>query len=151
YRLISQTSLGDVTQYEYAVDLVNSGSSASRVQATAQSSSPDLVTVQDTVVFGDVAANGTAPSLNTFLVQVTYPVTFSPSLLSGSIEASSAGTTVALLDDGNTPDPAASDGVYKGSIQAAVRRLRCDCSGNRSFGRESLLPNGKHEVSCFAT
>src|SRR5581483_8945009 len=38
YRLISQTSLGDVTQYEYAVDLVNSGSSASRVQATAQSS-----------------------------------------------------------------------------------------------------------------
>lgn len=111
YRLISEEVIdATASRYTYAADLVFAGPATQAVTATVQST----YSVEDAnLVFGNIAANSTTPSVDYFVIVKSPAVAFNPSLLTWRVQAPQPPVTVALLDSGPN-DAIPGDGIYTG-------------------------------------
>ena len=133
YQLVSQPT---ITLYTYTAQLTNSGTSATSVSAQVSSSDPNTTVVDSDVLFGDVAANSTATSLNTFSVQLLTNSTLNPSVLNWKVSTPSAPISFALTDSG-AYDEATGDGIYTGTFTPSVKgnyTVYMTASGTSSSG-----------------
>ncbi len=120
YRLMSQLQIDPSTiQYVYSADLVNQGPTVKTVVANLTSLSDSVSVVAGVLAFGDIAANTTTGSRNTFTIQISNNQSFDPSLLSWDIEGDGQLSTVALQDSGPA-DFATGDGIYSGTFVPSV-------------------------------
>ncbi len=137
YQLVSQQALSStMTLYTYSAQLTNSGPAATAISAEVSSSDRNTRVIDSTVMFGDVAASGTATSLNTFSIQLPNTYTFNPSVLSWQVNTPSAPISFTLTDSG-TYDAATGDGIYTGTFTPAVTGnylVYITATGNSSSG-----------------
>jgi hypothetical protein len=117
YQLVSSNRTGRTTfTYTYTVKVINSSSvPAANVTATVSSSAAATVIASGSVSFGNVAANGSATSINTFTIEQNRTVAFNPAALQWLVQ----GTTNAYM-----PGTAALPGVpaqaYSTTVQLPV-------------------------------
>ena len=101
YSLVSSTRVTrTVFDFKYRAQLVNPLPAAlGAVRATVTSRATATTVVDGDLSFGDVAANGSAPSLDTFTIRQERTLAFDPQALSWSIEIRLSGDTSALARD----------------------------------------------------
>ena len=116
YQLVSQQSVNStLTDYSYSVTLTNSGSAITEVRTQLASLPANVTVLNDTLVFGDVAANSSATSTNTITIERDPSQSFDPSSLQWNVTNPGQATNVAFSDSGFF-DAAPGDGVYTGTF-----------------------------------
>src|SRR5215471_2267613 len=121
FQLVSTEAASPATtRLTYSAQVTNaSGSSATGVTAAATSSDTSVILEQSTLIFGTVAAGGTAPSANNLIVDVPTGTNFNPSSLTWAISMPSAPIQVTLTDSGMY-DAATGDGIFTGVMTPSV-------------------------------
>jgi hypothetical protein len=100
FQLVSSERVGrTVFLYTYRVNVVNTGGDALNTRAVVSSSAATTVVTDGDVAFGDVAANGTVTSLDTFTIRQDRTVPFDPSQLTWTVAWGDAtGTDSVVID-----------------------------------------------------
>jgi hypothetical protein len=115
-QLVSQQSIGtNLTEYQYTFTLTNSGGAIQEVRAALATVPPNVNIVNDILLFGNVAANGTAVSFTNLTVQRDPSSSFDPSTLQWAVTGTGPVVSVNLLDSGSF-DAATGDGIYTGTF-----------------------------------
>ena len=150
-QLVSQQSVGpNLTEYEYSFTLTNSGPAIQEVQAVAVTVPQNVSVVNDVLLFGSVAANGTATSITRLIVQHDPASNFDPSALQWNVTATGPVSNVTLTDSGPF-DAATGDGIYTGTFvptspgtYTVVSSATGISSSGNSFSRTAI---GSFEVT----
>jgi hypothetical protein len=112
----SQAISSTLTDYSYSATLTNTGAAVQMVTAQAQTANlPSGISVlNDTLVFGNVAANASAASTNTITIERNPSQSFDPTTLQWNVSTPGAPVNVALTDTGTGFDSTIGDGIYTG-------------------------------------
>ena len=86
FQLVSQQTLTPtVTDYMYSARLTNTGAAMQSVRAGLASFPADVTVMNDTLVFGDIAANSSATSLNKVTIERNPNQSFDPATLQWNV------------------------------------------------------------------
>jgi hypothetical protein len=121
YQLVSQIAVNsNLTDYSYSVTLTNTGPAEVGVLAQQFGSLPAGVTIlNDTLAFGNIAANSSTTGLNTVTVERSPNQSFDPSTLQWNVMVPGLEVNTPLVDSGQF-DAASGDGIYTGTFTPAV-------------------------------
>ncbi|MGI8746208.1 MAG: COG1470 family protein [Bryobacteraceae bacterium] len=103
------------TDYEYAVQLSNTGGPLHEVQADLALPPVGATVLDPVLLFGDVAAASSGPGINTITIQRDPSQSFDPATLQWNVTQPGVAVTVPLIDNGPF-DAATGDGLYTGAF-----------------------------------
>lgn len=119
YQLVNQQVVSpSLTDYSYSVTLTNTGPAAQSVVAQLASVPAGVTILNETLAFGNVAANASLVSLNTVTIRRNPNQSFDPSTLQWTVTTPGTPVTTSLIDSGPF-DAAPGDGIYTGTFTPA--------------------------------